>query len=124
MAIVRRRILRIYLVVLLIGMGYVLWLRTTGLGISCYLRETTSLMWPGCGISRMFLAMLQLDFAAAFAWHPVAFCLFFLWNGIALLCFFGKPAFVHHCRFLYGSLWCSIGILVIYCILRNILIFV
>lgn len=33
----------------------------------------TGLLCPGCGVSRMFLALLRFDFAEAFSWNPVVF---------------------------------------------------
>lgn len=117
----RRKILKLYAWVLAIGLGYVLWIRMTGLAIPCVVWKTTGLLCPGCGITRMFLALLRLDLAAAFRYNGAALCLFVYWNLVALLCFWGRPGFVRKSRFLYGSLWVSAGILVMYGIVRNIL---
>lgn len=35
----------------------------------------TGLQCPGCGVSRMCLALLRLDFPGAFAANPAIFCL-------------------------------------------------
>lgn len=115
----RRSILKIYGWILAVGFAYVLWLRYTGIGIPCLLNSATGLLCPGCGVSRMFLALLKLDFAGAFRYNAAALGLFFYWNLVALLCFIGRPAFVRKPRFLYGRLWCSVGAMVLYGILRN-----
>lgn len=53
-------------IVLLAGLGYYAFIKLTGLGIPCLYNLTTGLHCPGCGISRMCIALLQLDFATAF----------------------------------------------------------
>lgn len=40
-------------------------------GITCPIRFFTGLSCPGCGMTRAWLAVLRLDLAAAFAWHPL-----------------------------------------------------
>ena len=118
---VRRRILQIYMGVLAVGMAYLLWLKCTGIGIPCMVNQVTGLLCPGCGVSRMFLALLRLDFSGAFRYNSVMFCLFCYWNPVALLCAWGKPKGIRSPRFLYGSLWCSVAALAMFCILRNCL---
>lgn len=56
-------------------------------GIGCVWKELTGFICPGCGFTRATLAALKLDFAAAFRWHPMFWCLpilavFFLRDGI------------------------------------------
>lgn len=52
-------------IVLLIGIAYALFVRFTGWGIPCVFHLITGKLCPGCGVSRMFLALLELDFARA-----------------------------------------------------------
>ena len=52
--------------VLLAGVAYLLLVRITGWGIPCLFNATTGLLCPGCGISRMFVALSKLDIAGAF----------------------------------------------------------
>lgn len=40
-------------------------------GIGCPIRWLTGISCPGCGITRAMLALLRLDFSAAFACHPL-----------------------------------------------------
>ncbi|MGN0702906.1 MAG: DUF2752 domain-containing protein, partial [Lentihominibacter sp.] len=44
-------------------------------GICCPFERLTGLQCPGCGISGMFLNMLQGDFEEAFRCNPVTFCM-------------------------------------------------
>ena len=43
--------------------------------IPCPLHKLTGLYCPGCGITRMLLAILRLDFYKAFRYNPLAFVL-------------------------------------------------
>ena len=73
----KRRNNVIFGALILIGIGalYALFVRLTGIGIPCLFHEITGLDCPGCGASRMALALFSLDPAAAFRFNPVLFCL-------------------------------------------------
>ena len=116
----RTKILKLYGILLSIGFLYWLWIRLTGLKLPCFYLTTTGYQCPGCGTTRMFLSLSQLDFAAAFAYNPAAFILFFVWNLIALLCLTERVQFVQKPKFLYGVFVLSIAVLLLFGILRNI----
>lgn len=44
-------------------------------GIGCPIRFFTGISCPGCGMTRAVLALLRLDFAAAFYYHPLVYVL-------------------------------------------------
>ena len=50
--------------------------KITGLGIPCIYHEILGWHCPGCGISRMFFSMMELDFYQAFRFNPLLFILF------------------------------------------------
>lgn len=54
-----------------IGVLFVAWLALYLLDIGCVFRLMTGVPCPGCGMTRAWLAALRLDFAAAFAYHPL-----------------------------------------------------
>lgn len=56
---------------LLIGGIYVVLIYTTGFKIPCPFRYVTGLDCPGCGVSRVILSYLKLDFKTAFYTNPV-----------------------------------------------------
>lgn len=60
---------------LIAGLGYAAFVQKTGWAIPCLFREVTGYLCPGCGVTRMCLSMLQLDFAAAFSYNPALFLL-------------------------------------------------
>lgn len=68
----------------LAGAGYGLFVRITGVGIPCPFHALTGWYCPGCGISRLCLALLRLDFAAALQSNAAVFAL--LPVGAAVLC--------------------------------------
>lgn len=116
----RKAIFKIYVWVIAIGLLYYFWVRFTGKAIPCFYYITTGLYCPGCGISRMFIALLSFDIKVAFAYNPVCFCLFFLWNFIAVICCIEKAHFARSRVFLYVFLGITVASLVVFCIIRNI----
>lgn len=42
-----------------------------GIGFFCVFHEVTGLLCPGCGNSRAALALMRLDFAAAWGYNPL-----------------------------------------------------
>lgn len=53
------------LIVVLAGLAYYVFVQLTGWGIPCLFYLLTDRYCPGCGITRMFLALLELDFMGA-----------------------------------------------------------
>ncbi len=116
----RRAIGKIYAGFLGIGGLFYLLVGPLGVEIPCFYRATTGLLCPGCGSSRMFLSLIKLDFIGAFSLNPVVFCLFFGWNLVAALGLWGKPVWLRRPPVLWGLLWASVGLLLIFGLLRNI----
>jgi hypothetical protein len=69
-------------VVLCAGVAYALLVGMIGRGIPCVFRLVTGLQCPGCGITRMFLSLLKLDFAAAARYNLLVLCLLPLGVGL------------------------------------------
>ena len=53
------------------GLGYALWVRLTGLAVPCPFRAVTGWLCPGCGVTRLCLALLRWDWTAAWNANPV-----------------------------------------------------
>ena len=62
--------IRYLLMIIGIGFGYYLWLNFTHLGIPCPFRTITGWLCPGCGITHMSIALIQLDFHTAYLENP------------------------------------------------------
>lgn len=66
-----RHLLTGLLLVAAAGAGYALWVTLTHLAIPCPFHAVTGLQCPGCGMTRMCLALLRLDLAGAWQANPV-----------------------------------------------------
>lgn len=71
--------------VIAIGLCYAFFVKITGWGIPCVFYLVTHKFCPGCGITRMFLALLRLDFVSAARYNLLVLCL--LPFGIILFLF-------------------------------------
>ena len=87
--------------------------------IPCLFHEITNLYCPGCGITRMFLALFKLDFYQAFRYNPLVFILLILSIVYFLVKKIGKLNFKLP-NYIYYYL---LVIVIIYGILRNIPLF-
>ena len=75
--------LKKFLIVLVIGFLYFLFVKITGLSIPCVFYLITHKYCPGCGITRMFIDIIKFDFVSAASHNlfvlsilPFAFILF------------------------------------------------
>lgn len=75
-------LLKNVLLVLMVGFLYVAVIKLFHIGIPCPFRELTGFKCPGCGISTMFLALLQFDFTAAFEANRVLLFLLPVFMGL------------------------------------------
>ena len=66
----KRRLLAVGGGLLGLGLCYALWVRLTGLAVPCLFRAVTGRLCPGCGVTRMCLALLRWDWAAAWSANP------------------------------------------------------
>lgn len=61
--------------ILAAGVCYGVFVQHTGLAIPCFFHLTTGLKCPGCGVTRMCVALLHLDFKTAFFSNQALFLL-------------------------------------------------
>lgn len=60
-------------VLLLVGVGYYAFCKLTSLSIGCPLFKLTGVLCPGCGLTRMCFALIDLDFKMAFYYNAAFF---------------------------------------------------
>ena len=77
-----RRQLTGLLLMVAVGAGYALWVNLTHLSIPCPFHAITGLQCPGCGVTRMCLALLRLDVSGAWKANPVLLLLLPLLGGL------------------------------------------
>ena len=61
--------------ILLLGIAYIIFVKVTDWMLPCPIKLVTGKYCPGCGISRMLLAMLRLDFTTAYHANRLLFFL-------------------------------------------------
>ena len=110
-----------YLIILGIALTYLVFVLCTGIRIPCLLYELTGIRCPGCGITRMFVSLARLDFAAAFSYNQLIFI-----TGPFIL------AYLLYSEIKYVSvgnrntgrfeifLWIELFLLIVFGVLRNI----
>ena len=88
----RQRLLRVILwTALLAGVGllYGFFVSRTGIAIPCIFHLVTGLKCPGCGVTRMCVALMHLDFKSAYEYNQMIFILSPVLLFIFLTCVVG-----------------------------------
>lgn len=68
-------VLKRYAALLALGIAYLVFCRTTGLSLPCPFHAVTGLDCPGCGITRLMLALTDGNFTVAFRANEALFLL-------------------------------------------------
>ena len=116
------KIIKRYVVVLLCGAGYAVFVLVTGWGIPCPIYTITGLKCPACGVSRMILSVLRLDFSSAYQYNPFLF----VFAPLLLFCIiYPDVVYIKTGRPGIGRLgvvyWIVIAAALIFGVLRNII---
>ena len=102
--------------------GYYFWVIGTGLAIPCPFYLVTGFLCPGCGVTRMLIALSRGEFSYAFSCNPALFLLAPL--------FLADVIWYHYQYIRYGkrkskfhtvALWIMIAVLLVFGVARNIL---
>ena len=94
--------------------------------IPCMVNSIFGIYCPGCGITRMFISIVKLDFYQAFRYNPMVFLLlpFFIFYGILEVTpiIYKKDNILNNTKFKF--IWIILIVIVIlFGILRNIEMF-
>lgn len=119
----RKIILKRLAIFFALGLAYFIWLKLTGLNIPCPIRTVTGgrILCPGCGITTMFVNILDGNFKAAFEANPCIFVLLPVWLVFIGIRLIFQPECLSDGKRINKIFYYIIsGILVIFCILRNI----
>lgn len=121
---VRLRRVAVYAgLILAVGVCYGRFVQRTGLAIPCFFHLITGLLCPGCGVTRMCVALLHLDFKTAFYSNQALFLLMPV-LGIVFLVYIAdyvKNGRWNMNRVQSGIIYVCTVIMVVFGVLRNIL---
>ncbi|MGN0442697.1 MAG: DUF2752 domain-containing protein [Acutalibacteraceae bacterium] len=70
-----KNVLILFGIIIAVGIIYIIFNSLTGIGIPCVFHLITGLNCPGCGVSRMIISLINLDFEAAFRYNAALFVL-------------------------------------------------
>lgn len=117
------RLIRRAGLILGIGLAYACFVRWTGLAVPCPFHAVTGLQCPGCGITRMCLALLRLNFAAAWASNPGLLVLLPLLAALFLKMAAGyvKSGRKTPTKAESTAIWVLVGVLLAYGVVRNLI---
>ena len=118
-----RRVLRGCAVLLAAGLGYALWVQLTGLAIPCPFRTITGFLCPGCGVTRLCLALLQGDLAAAWSANPALLLLFPVLTVLVvrLAVRYIREGHTIGPKWESALMWALIALLVVWGVVRNLI---
>ncbi len=122
----RRRLTRVGSVVgILLSLGgiYAAWLFCGGTPIPCLFHLFTGLKCPGCGVTAMCMALLRLDFSAAWRANPCLLCLLPIGAvvGVRMLWRFIRTGTKQPEKWVSVLIVLMIAALLIFSLLRNLL---
>ena len=117
-----RRILLYGEIIIFLGCLYGVLVKTTGLALPCIFRLLTGFQCPGCGVTRMCVALLQLDLNAAYKAHPMLLVQlpFLILIAVRNIIAYIKSGVCSVSKFETCCLYICIGLLVVFTIVRNI----
>ena len=117
-----KKLLAAGLGILALGLGYAAFIHLTGWAIPCLFRQVTGCKCPGCGVTSMCLALLRLDFAAAFRWNPGLMLLAPLLGALVVLLTaqYIRTGSWRPKRWQTACLWIMLGALLVWGVVRNL----
>jgi hypothetical protein len=106
----------------ILGLLYYLFGKITGLYIPCVFLKVTGLYCPGCGVTRMFIALLEGDFYRAFRSNEVVFLLlpFFIIGFFMYIIRYIKADTRKQSKVESVSIYLVLVIVILFGIVRNI----
>lgn len=108
---------------LICGVLYAAFISATGIGIPCIFHAITGLKCPGCGVSRMCLSLLRLDFKSAMKYNPAVMSL----SPLGIVVFadmsvrYVKTGTLIPDRFSNAAMIFMIAVLIAFGIIRNLI---
>lgn len=105
---------------LLASLAYAGFCRVTGWALPCLFYKLTGLYCPGCGVTRMCLALLRLDFPAAFAANKGVFAALPMLAALLAWSAYRWVKELPQSRVEQAAAWALLGYFLLYGFLRNL----
>ena len=117
------KVLRLLGLLALGGLLYAAICRRLGFGIPCIFHSLTGLQCPGCGISRMCLALLRLDLKGAWEANCAVLCLLpvGLWVAVSTVIRYVRTGNKQPGKWENRAIWLMIAVLLIFGVVRNLI---
>ena len=119
----KRRLLSGIGVLLASGIGYAVWVRLTGLSVPCPIRTVTGWQCPGCGATRMCLALLRWDWVDAWNANPVLLLMLPVLAivGVRLAVRYVQSGSTAGSKWEGALLWVMSALMIVWGVVRNLL---
>ena len=116
--------IRIYMILALAAIAYYIFYLWSGYGIPCLFRTLTGLSCPGCGISRMFAAILNGNLNEAFGYNRLVFITLpvFVLYAARYTFFYVRDGYCRDGRVLNAAKWLMAAAFIIFGVMRNIVL--
>ncbi len=117
----RNKVIAGALTLLTIGTAYAFFVMLTKKSIPCVFHSLTGLKCPGCGVSRMFLALFRFDLKEAFIANGAILCMLPLMSATAarFVYVYVRRGTVRD-RAAEISVWFMVGVLLVFGVVRNV----
>ncbi len=117
----RNKVIAGALTLLTIGTAYAFFVMLTKKSIPCVFHSLTGLKCPGCGVSRMFLALFRFDLKEAFIANGAILCMLPLMAATAarFVYVYVRRGTVRD-RAAEISVWFMVGVLLVFGVVRNV----
>lgn len=115
----QKQILLIFVVIFFTGFLYYIIGKTTGFFLPCLFFKLTNMYCPGCGVTRMFNALISGDILLALHQNAAVFFILIIWIIYAVLSFINKPRCLRNEIVPFILLFVCIGLMIIFGFIRN-----
>lgn len=117
----QKQILLIFVVIFFAGFLYYIIGRLTDLYLPCLFFKTTGMYCPGCGVTRMFNAIIRGDILLALHQNSAVFFILIIWIIYAVLRFINKPRCLRNENVPFILLFVCVGFMIIFGFARNLI---
>lgn len=117
---IQKKIIALYVLLICIAILIYIFIVVSGKPFYCPIHKATGLYCPGCGITRSCTSLMHFQVYKSFRYHPGFFIGSLTWIIISIFAFIGKPKCFRNSKVLLPILYITLGLYIIFSIIRNI----